>query len=144
MSSTIYIYTFFSFPFKVYTKRLLIQIVFPYYLGFFLSCSYIIVPMWKIKLFIRHQSVSSTSFLLTRIYLESLNNSRFCTDTAIWQLVRIWQWYRNPPAGCWRKEKKIRRKHHWVKDQSFSDDEQAQVTMKNRNEDDHEKQQKLY
>ncbi len=42
------------------------------------------------------------------------------------------------------EKKKIRCKHHWVKDQSFSDDEQAQVTMKNGNEDDHEKQQKLY
>ncbi len=43
-----------------------------------------------------------------------------------------------------KKRKKIRRKHDWVKDQSFSDDEQAQVTMKNGNKDDHEKQQKLY
>jgi hypothetical protein len=42
------------------------------------------------------------------------------------------------------EKKKIRCKHHWVKDQSFSDNEQAQVTMKNGNEGDHEKQQKLY
>ncbi len=138
MTSTIYIYTFFSFPFlhfKVFSKRLLIQVVFPFDLVFsllswifliaFVYIYIYILPMWKIKLFIRHQSVSSTSFLLTRIYSESFNNGRFCTDTAIWQLVRIWKWYRNPPARCWRKEKKS--------------DEQAQVTMKNGNKDDHEK-----
>ncbi len=94
--------------------------------------------MWKIKLFIRHQSVSSTSFLLTRIYSESLNNGRFVltqqydSSSESENDIEIHQ-------HDAEEKKKIRRKHHWVRDQSFSDDEQAQVTIKNGNKDDHEK-----